>query len=75
MACGGPSKEFAIIKSQEAFDNIMRMMKEKYQVDRPDYEPGDLGIYKKWQDDWDKEEAALRAVLADMFWTSDAASF
>jgi len=74
MACGGPSKEFAVIKSQQAFDEVIRMMKEKYQVSKPDMVLG-TGIEKKWQDDWDEEEDALRQVLADMFWTSDAASF
>jgi len=74
MACGGPSKEFAVIKSQEAFDDVIRMMKEKYQVSKPDMVLG-IGIEKKWQDDWDEEEEALRQVLADLFWTSDAASF
>jgi len=74
MACGGPSKEFAVIKSQEAFDDVIRMMREKYQVSKPDIVLG-IGIEKKWQDDWDEEEDALRQVLADMFWTSDAASF
>ena len=74
MACGGPSKEFAVNKSQQAFDDIMRMMKEKYQVSKPDMVLG-IGIEKKWQEDWDEEEDALRQVLADMFWTSDAASF
>jgi len=74
MACGGPSKEFAVIKSQEAFDDVIRMMKEKYQVSKPDMVLG-IGIEKKWQDDWDEEEEALRQVLADLFWTIDAASF
>ena len=74
MACGGPSKEFAIIRSQEAFDDVIRLMKDKYQVGRPEITLG-IGIEKKWQDDWDREETALREALADLFWTNDAASF
>lgn len=74
MACGGPSKEFAVIKSQQAFDEIIQLIKEKYHVERPVILNG-IGFEKKMQDDWDKEEAMLREALADLFWTSDAASF
>lgn len=74
MACGGPSNEFAIIRSQEAFDDVIRIMKDKYQVERPEITLG-IGIEQKWQDDWDRQETALREALADLFWTSDAASF
>ena len=70
----GPSKEFAIIKSQEAFDDIVRLMKDKYQVERPEIMLG-IGFEKKMQDDWDKDEAILRDALASLFWTSDTASF
>ncbi len=75
MPCQGPSKEFAVIKSQEAFDELIQLMKDKYQVERPDFIEGDLGIYKKWQEDWDKDEEVLRETLASLFWHSDAASF
>ena len=74
MPCGGPSKEFAIIKSQEAHDKIIQMLKEEYQVYRP-VPINNLGVYKKWQEDWDKEEAALREALTELFWTSDCSSF
>lgn len=71
MACQGPSKEFSIIKSQEAHDLIIQLLKDKYQVRRPDENWG----LAKWQDDWDKDEAVLREALANLFWHSDAASF
>ena len=74
MACMGPSKEFAIIKSQEAHDKIIQMIKDQYHVERPEAALG-IGIERRWQDEWDKEESALRTALADLFWTSDCASF
>ena len=48
MACGGPSKEFAVIKSEEAFIEIMRILQAKYQVQRPDSLLG-TAIEEKWQ--------------------------
>jgi hypothetical protein len=67
----GPSKDFAVIKSMEAHDIIMQLLKDKYQVERPDENWGPVA----WRDDWDKDEAILREALAALFWHSDAASF
>ena len=72
MPCGGPSKEFAVIKSQEAYNDIMQMLKDKYYVDRPD---GDNGFSKKFQADWDKDVKQLREVLTELFWTNDCDGF
>lgn len=72
MACTGPSKEFAIIKSQEAYNEIMRMLNDKYDIERPD---GQCHFSKKFQADWDADEKKLREVLTDLFWTSDCDSF
>jgi len=74
MACSGPSKEFSVIKSQDAFDEIMQLLKDKYQVERPEM-INNIGIYKKWQDEWDADEDKFRELLAELFWHSDAASF
>jgi len=74
MACGGPSKEFAVIRSQAAYDEIMQLLKDKYQVDRP-VAIGELGIYAKWQDEWDADADKFREQLAELFWHSDAASW
>lgn len=43
---------FTIIKSQEAHDLIMQLLKDKYQVER-------IGL-ANWWDDWDEDEAVLR---------------
>jgi len=72
MPAMGPSKEFAVIRSQAAYDEIMQLLKDKYQVERPE---GDMGIFAVWQKDWDVDDDKLRAALAELFWHSDAASF
>ena len=71
MACMGPSKEFSVIKSEQAFNDVIQLMKDKYQVERPDENWGPA----KWRDDWDKDEEVLRSALTNLFWHSDAASF
>ena len=70
MACQGPFKEFSIIKSEQCFDDVMRLMKEKYRVERPD-EWGHVS----WRDNWDEDEKVLRDALTNLFWHSDAATF
>lgn len=72
MPCGGPSKEFAVIKSQEAYNDIMQMLSDKYHVERPD---GHTGFSKKFQADWDKDVKQLREALTELFWTNDCDGF
>ena len=74
MPVSGPSKEFAIIKSQEAYEEIMQLLNDKYHIGRPSDNMG-LGIEKKWQADWDQDANKLREALTELFWTSDCASF
>ena len=74
MACGGPSKEFAVIRSEEAYNRIIEMLKERYSVERPDITLG-IGHEKRMQDEWDEDAKKLKEALADLFWVSDSSSF
>lgn len=75
MACGGPSKDFAIIRSAEAYNRIMELLKDHYDVYRPDSIGIAKGFEKRMQDEWDEDAKKLKEALADLFWVSDSASF
>jgi len=74
MAVQGPSKDFSVIRAEAAFTDIMQLLKDKYDIERPQNLNG-LGIYKKWQDEWDADEVKFKALLAELVWNSDAAQW
>jgi hypothetical protein len=74
MACGGPSKDFAVIRAEQAYADIMQLLKDKYHVERPTIHIG-IGIEKKFQDDWDHDAEEFKARLVELFWTSDCNGF
>jgi hypothetical protein len=82
MACSGPSKEFAFEQGEKAFEDLLILLKEQYQVERPHVMKGtlhgkqvELGLGRKMQEDWDKQSEQLKLLIQEIVWTSDAASW
>lgn len=74
MPCMGPSKDYAYKRSEEAYEEIVALLKEKYQVQRPMF-LRKVMIEKRWQEEWDQEAENLKKSLAELFWLSDAANW
>ena len=75
MACMGPSKDFAIECSHEAYTEIMNLLREKYHIQRPFDSPMATGFTARMQKEWDEQEEQLKKALEELFWTDHAASF
>lgn len=77
---GEPSKEFAMIRGEDAYQKVLTLLKEKYHVDRPHIIQGVLhgekfGCGKRSQEEWDEQAKQLKEILQELIWTSDAASW
>lgn len=74
MACMGPSKTFSEEQAKKAKEEVIKLLKEKYQAFRPELTLG-IGFEKKMQREWDEAEQQLEEILIELIWTSDCASW
>lgn len=80
MACGGPSQDYAYERADAAYAEIMLLLKEKYQAERPHLVKGtmfgrEVCIGAQNQREWDEQCAKLRELLRDIVWNADASSW
>lgn len=85
MACMGPSKEFADQQAEEAFEKIMALLKEEYQIDRwsfPEPQEGaewlQLFMYHssvRNAKEWDEHAEALKKAIVDLIWHQHCMDF
>ena len=75
MPCGGPSQGLAYRQGDEATDEILKLLKEKYAAFKmPLPEKGNLcyGFMKEHNDKFDVLEKTLRDTVKELIWNSDS---
>lgn len=73
MPCQGPSRDAAYAEGEKAFEEIMRLLRDKYSVRRsPD---GVATIFDKINQSWDKSAADLKTAVQEMIWTQYCCDF
>jgi len=75
MPCMGPSQEFAFARGEEVYEEVIKLLKTKYDAERPHIIGNAPGFEKRMQKDWDKQAEELKTILKELVWTSDAASW
>lgn len=82
MACGGPSQDYAYERADAAYAEVLFLLKEKYDADRPHILKGrlngkdvEIGFGKKNAAEWDEQCKQLHELLREMVWNSDASSW
>jgi len=85
MACMGPSKDFAYQQGEEAFEKIMALLKEEYQIQRWSFpapsNPGDVlanamhNMSERNAEVWDEKVEALKIVLKELIWHQHCMDF
>lgn len=73
MALNGPSKEFATIRGQAVFDEVMKTLKAKYGVDTP-YSPIP-GLDRQFKESHNEQKQILLNALIELIWIEEMASF
>lgn len=74
MACMGPSQDHSFARGEKAYREVLELLKEKYQAERP-VNILNTGFGERMQEDWDRDAEKLREALRELIWTSDAASW
>ncbi len=69
MPCDGPSQEYAYKRGDEATEEVLKLLLEKYHANRPpEVEP--YSLTERLGADWDVLEKTLRSTLRELIWTS-----
>jgi hypothetical protein len=66
----GPNKEYSIQRAEEAFEEIMYLLQDKYDATRPGSD--EWNMFASFREDWDTAEKQLKEALVELIWTSDA---
>ncbi len=76
MACDGPSKDYAYKVGEEAYEDVLLLLKEKYAVS---IDEETLDFYKRQPGNGDKYVKTamdnLKLAVQEMVWSDHAASF
>ena len=90
MACGGPSKDYAYLQGEKAFEQVLELLETEFQVRNPhkfaehleakDYVEGDirraqLNWTRREVAEWDENTKELKELLCKMIWANDAYGF
>ena len=86
MPCIGPSKVFADQQAEEAFEEIMALLKEKYNIVRWSYPVPEnvdpdtvqhavVNAHRRAEEDWDEKAEDVKQALAELFWSQHCMDF
>ncbi len=64
MACGGPNKDHAHKQADEAYDEGMKLLEEKYDI-RADA----ISTFGGFRQDFTQAQLNLREALREVFWS------
>lgn len=73
MPAMGPNQDHAYQQAQQAFQEVLLLLKDKYHVARP-ISPL-KSLQEKWGQEWDTQNEKLLEALKEMFWLDACSSF
>ncbi len=71
MACMGPSQEYAFKQADEAYNDIVDLLKTRYYV----YHNGVIGVIPEWKAEQEENFKKLRLLLKDIIWLDHCIGF